>query len=223
MPYSPDVPDLFPPTVTVCGSMRFWEAMAEAAVHETVAGRMVFAPAVSMRKPHALWADPADADALKARLDALHLAKIGCADEVLVVTDEHLYLGESTRREILHAEALETPVRYWIAGHGRVGESTLTGTSLRRRTAERWQEEFARLATASPTGPDRHALLALAAADLALAEHLGTTFDDLLHAARTHLGIDLPDNDSTRAALATRTTGTSTTDYLTAHPHSEES
>ncbi|MGW2401764.1 hypothetical protein ACWCYY_34945 [Kitasatospora sp. NPDC001664] len=215
MPYSPDAPDLFPPTVTICGTTRLWEAMAEAALHETAAGRMVLAPAVNMRTDHQLWADPADADALKTRLDALHLAKIGVADEVLVVTDAELYLGESTRREILHAEALETPVRYWVAGRGRVGESTLTDTSLRRRTAERWQEEFARLATASPNGPDRLDLLALAAADLALAEYLGATHDDLLRAARTHLRIDLPDTDGTRAALATRTTGTSTTDYLT--------
>ncbi len=223
MPYSAESVDLLPPTVTICGTTRLWQAMAEAALHETAAGRMVLAPAVNMRADHPLWADPADADAFKSRLDALHLAKISCADEVLAVTDEQFYLGESTRRELLFAEAQEVPVRYWVAGRGRVGESTLTDSTTRQRAARKWSDVFTRLAAAAPTGPDRHDLLALAAADLAVAEHgLHATHDDLLHAARTHLGVDLSDSTRTAAALATRTAGTSTTDFLTAHRRNEE-
>ncbi|MDH6709887.1 hypothetical protein P3T27_006636 [Kitasatospora sp. MAA19] len=216
MPYVPDIPDVFPPTVTICGSTRFWEAMAEAAFHETAAGRMVLAPAVNMRDHHPLWADPAAAATLKAGLDALHLAKINCADEVLVVTDSNLYLGESTRREVLFAEALEVPVRYWIAGLGRAGTTTLGATAARERADRGWKAAFDQLTAASPAGPDRDDLIALAAVDLAVAEHgFHATADDAMTAARTHLGTNLQPSDRLAAALATRTSGTSTTDFLT--------
>lgn len=217
MPYVPDVPDLLPPTVTICGSTRFWEAMTEATLHETAAGRMVLAPAVNMRDAHSLRANPAAAAALKAHLDALHLAKISCADEVLVVTDTDLYLGESTRREILFAEALEVPVRYWIAGRGRAGTTTLGATTARKRADRRWKAAFSQLTAASPAGPDRDDLIALAAVDLAVAERgFHATADDAMTAARTHLGANLQPSDRLAAALATRTTGTSTTDFLAA-------
>ncbi|MFD4659666.1 hypothetical protein ACFWP2_29025 [Kitasatospora sp. NPDC058444] len=216
MPYIPDLPDLLPPTVTICGSTRFGEAMAEAAFHETAAGRMVLAPAINMRDHHPLWADPAAAAALKSRLDALHLAKINCADEVLVVTDTNLYLGESTRREILFAETLEVPVRYWIAGLGRAGTTTLGATTTRKRADQGWKAAFDQLTAASPAGPDPDDLIALAAVDLAVADHgFHTTADDAMTAARTHLGTTLQPNDRLAAALATRTTGTSPTDFLT--------
>ncbi|MFJ9846322.1 hypothetical protein ACIRYZ_38960 [Kitasatospora sp. NPDC101155] len=57
-------------------------------------------------------------------------------------------------------------------------------------------------------------LLALAAADLAVAEHgFSASLVDLRRAARTKLGIDVP-YDRAQAALATRTEGTSTTAFL---------
>ncbi|MFF7459131.1 hypothetical protein [Kitasatospora sp. NPDC008115] len=216
MPYVPDVPDLSPPTVTICGSTRFWEAIAEAAFHETAAGRMVLAPAVNMRDHHPLWADPAAAATLKSRLDALHLAKITCADEVLVVTDTTLYLGESTRREVLFAEAFEVPVRYWIAGLGRAGTTRLDTTTARERADRGWKAAFDQLTAASAAGPDHEDLIALAAVDLAVADHgFHATVADAMTAARTHLGTHLQPSDRLAAALATRTTGTSTTDFLT--------
>ncbi|MFF4344286.1 hypothetical protein ACFY00_30705 [Kitasatospora sp. NPDC001540] len=204
--YSAEPGDLLPPIVTICGSTRFWGHIAEAALQETVAGRMVLAPAVDMRQHHELWDDPAAAEQLKSRLDALHLAKISTADEVLVVTDDRLYLGESTRREILFAEALEIPVSYWVAGRGRLGTSHLQQPSAaRERASEQWKSAFARLTAASPTGPAREALLTLAAVDLAIAEH-GTSASlvDVRRAARHHLGIDVP-HDRAHAALTTRT------------------
>ncbi|MFF1869848.1 hypothetical protein [Kitasatospora herbaricolor] len=216
LPYTPDTGDLLPPTVTICGSTRMWQAMADAALHETAAGRMVLAPGINMRDPHPLWEDSDAAHALKARLDALHLAKISIADEVLVVTDEHLYLGESTRREILFAEAIEVPVRYWIAGRGRVGASTLIPSPARDRSDRQWAAAFAQLTAAAATGPDRLDLLALAAADLAVVEHgFHATLAGLHTAARTQLGTDLPHTERVTAALATRTTGRPTTDFLT--------
>ncbi|GLW73669.1 hypothetical protein Kpho02_59680 [Kitasatospora phosalacinea] len=204
--YSPEPSDLLPPIVTICGSTRFWRHIAEAALQETVAGRMVLAPAVDMRQHHELWDDPAAAEQLKARLDALHLAKISTADEVLVVTDDRLYLGESTRREILFAEALEIPVSYWVAGRGRLGTSHLQQPSAaRERARQQWRGAFARLTEASPTGPSREDLLTLAAADLAVAEHgTAASLVDVRRAARQHLGIDIP-HDRAQAALTVRT------------------
>jgi len=48
---------------------------------------------------------------LKARLDAIHLAKIDASDEVFVL-DVGGYIGESTCREIAHAEVTGKRVRY---------------------------------------------------------------------------------------------------------------
>ncbi|MFF2821367.1 hypothetical protein ACFVT9_38340 [Kitasatospora cineracea] len=204
--YSPESGDLLPPAVTICGSTRFRQHIAEAAFQETVAGRMVLAPAVDMHQHHELWDDPAAAEQLKARLDALHLAKISTADEVLVVTDEQLYLGESTRREILFAEALEVPISYWVAGRGRIGTSHLQHpATARERARDQWANAFTRLTAASPTGPAREDLLALAAADLAIAEHgTAASLVDVRRAARHHLGIDVP-HDRAQAALTVRT------------------
>ena len=80
-----------PRIVVICGSTRFMTEMNEADLQETKAGKIVMSNrAVSMKSPHELWSDPAEAEALKARLDDLHRAKIRLADEVLVVGD---YIG----------------------------------------------------------------------------------------------------------------------------------
>ncbi|WP_435194000.1 hypothetical protein [Streptomyces sp. NRRL F-5630] len=98
-----------PRIVAICGSTRFMTQMNEADLRETAAGRIVVKPGCDMKSPHALWSDPVEAEALKARLDALHRAKIRLADEVLVVGD---YIGDSTRAEIAYARSLGKPVRF---------------------------------------------------------------------------------------------------------------
>ncbi|MEU4983321.1 hypothetical protein [Streptomyces sp. NPDC021969] len=98
-----------PRIVVICGSTRFMAEMTEADVRETAAGRIVVKPGCDMKSPHALWSDPVEAEALKARLDELHRAKIRLADEVLVVGD---YIGDSTRAEIAYARSLGKPVRF---------------------------------------------------------------------------------------------------------------
>ncbi|MET8830574.1 hypothetical protein ABZX40_35105 [Streptomyces sp. NPDC004610] len=98
-----------PRIVVICGSTRFMTAMNEADLRETAAGRIVVKPGCDMKSPHALWSDPVEAEALKARLDDLHRAKIRLADEVLVVGD---YIGDSTRAEIAYARSLGRPVRF---------------------------------------------------------------------------------------------------------------
>ncbi|MGW5328052.1 hypothetical protein [Streptomyces sp. NPDC004014] len=98
-----------PRIVVICGSTRFMAEMAEADLRETEAGRIVVKPGCDMKSPHELWSDPAEAAALKVRLDELHRAKIRLADEVLVVGD---YIGDSTRAEIAYARSLGKPVRF---------------------------------------------------------------------------------------------------------------
>ncbi|MFF2411777.1 hypothetical protein [Streptomyces sp. NPDC058092] len=98
-----------PTIVVICGSTRFMDAITDADRELTAAGHIVVKPGCNMKQPHPLWADPADAEALKARLDDLHRAKIRLADEVLVVGD---YVGDSTRAEISYARDLGKPVRF---------------------------------------------------------------------------------------------------------------
>ncbi|WP_424215756.1 hypothetical protein ACN20G_26720 (plasmid) [Streptomyces sp. BI20] len=98
-----------PRIVAICGSTRFMPEMSEADLRETEAGRIVVKPGCDPKSPHALWSDPAEAAALKVRLDELHRAKILLADEVLVVGD---YIGDSTRGEIAYARSLGKPVRF---------------------------------------------------------------------------------------------------------------
>ncbi|MGA5648238.1 hypothetical protein [Streptomyces seoulensis] len=98
-----------PRVVVICGSTRFMAEMTEADLRETAAGKIVVKPACDMKSRHELWADPVEAEALKARLDDLHRAKIRLADEVLVVGD---YIGDSTRAEISYARSLGKPVRF---------------------------------------------------------------------------------------------------------------
>ncbi|MFI1927155.1 MULTISPECIES: hypothetical protein [unclassified Streptomyces] len=100
-----------PPIVVLCGSTRFWDAFTEAALYETVAGRIVLVPGCNLRTPHPLWDSPVRADRLKRALDDLHLRKIELADDVLIVNPGG-YIGDSTRREIEYARSLGKPLRY---------------------------------------------------------------------------------------------------------------
>lgn len=95
--------------VVLCGSMRFADDMAEAAIAESVAGALVLKPDCNMKLPHPLWADPVEAETLKERLDDQHRQKIRLADRVVVVGD---YIGSSTTAEIAYARELGKPVRF---------------------------------------------------------------------------------------------------------------
>ncbi|KIZ16878.1 hypothetical protein [Streptomyces natalensis] len=98
-----------PRIVVICGSTRFMAEMQEANLLETADGNIVVAPGCNMKEAHPRWDDPAEAEALKVRLDDLHRAKIRLADEVLVVGD---YIGDSTRAEVRYARSLGKPVRF---------------------------------------------------------------------------------------------------------------
>jgi hypothetical protein len=98
-----------PTIVAICGSTRFMDEMAAADRDLTWAGKIVVKPGCNMKIADRLWADDAEAQAGKARLDDLHRAKIRLADEVLIVGD---YIGDSTRAEIAYARELGKPVRF---------------------------------------------------------------------------------------------------------------
>ncbi|MET9119389.1 hypothetical protein ABZX38_35075 [Streptomyces longwoodensis] len=100
-----------PKIVVLCGSTRHGDALAEANLHESVAGRIVLAPVGNMKEPHSLWADPEQAERLREQLGMLHRRKIELADEVLIVNPDG-YIGDSTRSEISYARSLGKPIRY---------------------------------------------------------------------------------------------------------------
>jgi len=104
-----------PPIAVICGSTRFMDVMTDVDRALTWAGYIVVRPGCDMKNPHPLWADPAEADAGKVRLDGLHRAKIRLAEEVYVVCPGG-YIGDSTRAEIAYAETLGLTVRYVADG-----------------------------------------------------------------------------------------------------------
>ncbi|MCX5202436.1 hypothetical protein OG897_13385 [Streptomyces sp. NBC_00237] len=98
-----------PAVIAICGSTRFMAEMADADRDLTWAGCIVVKPGCDMKTLHPLWADEAEAEAGKQRLDELHRAKIRLADEVVVVGS---YIGDSTRSEIAYARSLGKPIRF---------------------------------------------------------------------------------------------------------------
>jgi hypothetical protein len=113
--FHPAIPSR-PMVVCLCGSTRFYEAFQRANCEETIAGRIVlsvgFYPHSSERAHgQSVGCD----DEQKKALDRLHLRKIDMADEVLVLNVGG-YIGESTRREILHAVGTGKAVRYLEPG-----------------------------------------------------------------------------------------------------------
>jgi hypothetical protein len=103
-----------PTIVCLCGSTRFWRTFQEASLRETLAGRIVLSigAASGTEDEHFGNLARAEYDAVKARLDELHLRKIDLADEVLILNVGG-YVGPSTRRELAYAESLGKPVRWW--------------------------------------------------------------------------------------------------------------
>ena len=82
--------------VTLCGSMRFFEQMLQVAADETAMGNIVLAPFSVVAPEH-------QASEFKTMLDRLHIEKIDMAEKVIVVTNQHGYIGDSTRKEMGYA------------------------------------------------------------------------------------------------------------------------
>jgi len=102
-----------PTIVCLCGSTRFGDAFREANLRETLAGNIVLSIGCNMKSDTEIFGHlPTDKlDAIKARLDELHLRKIDLADEVLILNVGG-YIGESTRRELEYARAHGKGIRF---------------------------------------------------------------------------------------------------------------
>jgi hypothetical protein len=93
-------------TITICGSMRFFDQMLHEAGKLTRQGHIVLMPFVAVY----------DSQQAKDMLDEMHRAKIKRSYGIHVVDcdADHAYahIGESTRREIAYAEVLGKHVTY---------------------------------------------------------------------------------------------------------------
>lgn len=104
----------FPTIICLCGSTRFWRTFQEASLRETLAGKIVLSigAASGTDDEHFGNLPQEEYDALKSKLDELHMRKIELANEVLVLNVGG-YIGESTARELAYAQRLGKVVRFW--------------------------------------------------------------------------------------------------------------
>lgn len=106
-----------PPTVVcLCGSTRFTAAYQEANLKETLAGNIVLTVGCDLHSDGDLFSSMSDEerDAVKSRLDELHLRKIEMAHEILVLNVDG-YIGDSTRSEIEYARRCGKRIRYLVS------------------------------------------------------------------------------------------------------------
>ena len=93
--------------ITLCGSTRFKEQFLEQQKRLTLEGNIVISVGLFGHSgDEEVW-EPGT----KEMLDKMHLQKIDMADEIFVINVGG-YIGESTRREIAHAEQSGKSVRY---------------------------------------------------------------------------------------------------------------
>lgn len=92
------------PVITICGSMRYFEQMLEAAKNYTQNGWIVLMPF------DASYTGGVMSDGTKIMLDKMHLAKIEMSVAILVVGSHR---GESTTREISYAESRNKVLMIW--------------------------------------------------------------------------------------------------------------
>jgi hypothetical protein len=82
--------------ITICGSMRFFEQMLQVAADETAMGHIVLAPFSVVAQEH-------QGSEFKQMLDRLHREKIDMAESIVIVTNQHGYIGTSTKAEMVYA------------------------------------------------------------------------------------------------------------------------
>ena len=93
--------------ITLCGSTRFKDQFLEQQKRLTLEGNVVISVGLFGHSgDEEVWKP-----GMKEMLDKMHLQKIDMADEIFVINVGG-YIGESTRREIAHAEQAGKPVRY---------------------------------------------------------------------------------------------------------------
>ena len=93
--------------ITLCGSTRFKEQFLEQQKRLTLEGNVVISVGLFGHSgDEEVWKP-----GMKEMLDKMHLQKIDMADEIFVINVGG-YIGESTKREIAHAEQSGKSVRY---------------------------------------------------------------------------------------------------------------
>lgn len=111
-----DFNGLRPGITVLCGSTRFYDEYQQAYYDLTMQGRIVlsvgFYPHAKTEHGHGEGVGHDSQE--KVALDELHKRKIDLADEVLVVSDESGYYGDSTRSEIEYARLHGKPVRFLV-------------------------------------------------------------------------------------------------------------
>lgn len=107
-------------TITICGSMRFYDTMLEVAASLSLSGHIVLMPFCNMKEPmyEGMGVE-------KVMLDRMHYAKIDLSRSIYVVNGTssdavleqphlHTYVGESTIREMAYARRSGKAIRYHI-------------------------------------------------------------------------------------------------------------
>lgn len=104
-----------PRIVCLCGSTRFYEVFQQANFRETLNDKIVLTIGIDTKADEELFAGwgKAEVEALKAKLDDLHLRKIDLADEVLILNADG-YIGQSTAREWAYAREQGKRIRFWL-------------------------------------------------------------------------------------------------------------
>ena len=82
---------------TICGSMKFYPAMLDAAQRLSKEGIIVLMPFVTFT------GEEEQSSEQKAMLDEMHFVKIAMSEEICVVTNTDGYTGLSTQKEMTHA------------------------------------------------------------------------------------------------------------------------
>lgn len=130
--------------ICLCGSTRFMNQFNEANVALSLAGHLVYSVATSTKEDFQPTEDQ------KIALDAVHLSKIEESDAVMVVgrqeEDGSMYIGDSTRREMMFARIRDKPIYFYEPGKPIKGpvldfEYDLTGAA--ETDAERQDQQAA--------------------------------------------------------------------------------
>ncbi len=99
--------------ICLCGSTRFMDQFHAANRQLTLAGHLVYSVATVSTGDH-----PELTMDQKIALDAVHLSKIEESDAILIVgiqPDGSMYIGDSTRREMMYARLRGKPVYFYDA------------------------------------------------------------------------------------------------------------
>jgi hypothetical protein len=127
--------------ICLCGSTRFMDQFNAANVAMSLAGHIVYSVATSTK------GDFKPTEDQKIALDAVHLRKIQESDAVLVVgiqEDGSLYIGDSTRREIMYAHIWDKTIGFWDPSKDVIGPFTEFQDSLKQAATTNAEREAAK-------------------------------------------------------------------------------